>query len=86
METVPALTATDKQRLIRTHLARYRKRLDESSFNNQLSLLVNKRDAALPLNIVVACEEPRVAAPFESLGDMLKSLPPHAAGLVVQVC
>jgi telomerase protein component 1 len=83
--TVPALSPSDRQALVRTTLARYRKRLDESSFNNQLSLLTNKRDAALPLFLIVACEELRVGATFESLSDILRQLAAHVSGLFEQV-
>lgn len=78
------LSIADKSVVVRALLGRYRKRLDESSFNNQLALLVGKREAAYPLYLTVACEELRVAASFEGLTDTLRAMPPGVAGLFEQ--
>ena len=53
-------------------LQQYRKALDETPFNNQLGLLLAKKDAALPLYLKVACEEVRVHAVFEQLTAFLQ--------------
>ena len=69
--------------VVRTRLAAYNKRLDESLLNNQLKVLTSKRDAHTPLYLALACECLRVnARQYEALDARLKQLPARLASLV----
>ena len=83
--TVGKLNEWDKGDLVRQNLARHRKALDESPFNNQLKLLLSKKDASNPLFLHLACEELRVFGVFEEVSSFLKSLPPTLPNLLQEV-
>ena len=83
--TVGKLSEWDKADMVREKLARYRKCLDESPFNNQMKLLLSKRDATNPLFLHLACEELRVFGIFEEVSSYLKSLPPTLPTLLQEV-
>lgn len=73
--TLKGLAMVDRAALTRAVLARYRKRLAESTFDNQLADLIGKRGAADPLFLSVACQELRLAAGFENLSQRIRQLP-----------
>ena len=66
----------DKSEMVREKMARHSKSLDESPFNNQMKLLLSKKDAANPLFLHLACEELRVFGVFEEVSSFLRSLSP----------
>ncbi|XP_064629950.1 telomerase protein component 1-like [Lineus longissimus] len=81
---IPSLELLDKQHVVRSHLSKHRKTLDESPFNNQMKLLVSKKEANVPLYLTLACEELRVFGVFEKISDKLKSMP-HTVSQLLQV-
>ena len=83
--TVGKLNEWDKGDMVREKLARHRKSLDESPFNNQMKLLLSKRDATNPLFLHLACEELRVFGVFEEVSSFLKALPPTLPNLLQEV-
>ncbi|XP_052772400.1 telomerase protein component 1-like [Mya arenaria] len=80
---VEALDMWDKAEVVRSHLGAHRKTLNESPFNNQMKLLVSKKEASIPLYLSLACEELRVFGVFEKITSKLKSLP-HTVPLLLQ--
>ncbi|KAK5582092.1 hypothetical protein RB653_003675 [Dictyostelium firmibasis] len=66
----------DRHSLVLVKFDEFRKKLDESANNNQMSLLLNKSDANNPLYLVLACEELRYHGQFENLTDKIKNLAP----------
>lgn len=83
--TVGTLSEWDKGDMVRQTLARHRKSLDESPFNNQMKLLLSKKDATKPLFLHLACEELRVFGVFEEVSQFLKALPPTLPDLLQEV-
>ena len=83
--TVGQLDSWDKVKVVRQTLVVNRKQLDESPFNNQMKLLVGKRDANVPLYLALACEELRVFGVFEKLSQKIKSLPQTLSQLLQHV-
>ena len=82
---VSPLSLHDRGHVARSMLARYRKKLDESPFNNQLKELLQKRDSGIPLFLQVACEELRVGVVFEGLMAKLRSMASNIPGLMLNV-
>ncbi len=66
---IPGLDLWDKAEVVRTNLAQHRKVLDESAFNNQMKVLLAKREANIPLFLSLACEELRVFGVFEKVNN-----------------
>ncbi|KAJ8317249.1 hypothetical protein KUTeg_005153 [Tegillarca granosa] len=81
--TVVGLDMFDKADVVRNNLAVHRKYLDESPFNNQLKLLLSKKEASNPLFLKLACEELRVFGVFEKINNKLKSMP-HTVPTLLQ--
>jgi telomerase protein component 1 len=79
------LDVLDKSELVKSNLQKFNKKLDESSFNNQMKILTGKREANNPLYLSLACEEIRVHNQFESLTNKLKELPAKANLLIQYV-
>ena len=52
---------------------------------DQLTAVVKKKDAGLPMYLSVACEELRVFGVFELLDDKIKDLPDDMKGLLKTV-
>nr|XP_054750200.1 telomerase protein component 1-like [Lytechinus pictus] len=77
------LDLMDKAEMVRSTLAAHHKTLDESPFNNQMKLLVSKREANLPLFLKLACEELRVFGVFEEVSTRLKAMS-HTIGTLLQ--
>ena len=83
--TLGQLEYDERRTVIRALLGRYRKRLDETPFNNQLQELTSKRESGSPLYLVLACEELRVFGVYESLGSKLRNLGGSVQALLVQL-
>eukprot|EP00731_Ephydatia_muelleri_P016594 Em0009g1018a len=83
--TVGSMDMSDKAQMVRQKLARHRKTLDESAFNNQLKLLLTKKDAGNPLYLHLACEELRVFGVFEEVTEYLKQIPATTSILLQEV-
>ncbi|KAN0022174.1 hypothetical protein ACTFIU_004345 [Dictyostelium citrinum] len=73
---VAPMEVKDRHSLVLGKFEEFRKKLDESANNNQMSLLLNKSDANNPLYLVLACEELRFHGQFENLTDKIKNLAP----------
>ncbi|XP_053406458.1 telomerase protein component 1-like [Mercenaria mercenaria] len=83
--TVEGLDMWDKAEVVKSHLAVHSKALDESPFNNQMKLLVSKKEANVPLYLSLACEELRVYGLFEKMTSKLKALPQTVPTLLQEV-
>ncbi|XP_043914013.1 telomerase protein component 1 [Protopterus annectens] len=70
------LEPMEKPEVIRKTLAVYGKRLDESAFNNQMRMLVTKKESRHPLYLKVATEELRTFGVFEKVTDRIREFPP----------
>ncbi|KAL5110044.1 Telomerase protein component 1 [Taenia crassiceps] len=79
------LSRNEKAAAIRCYFAQYGKVLSESGFGNQLSRLIRKREAGLPLYLKMACDELRLHSTFENLDNNLKNLPEHLPDLVAHI-
>ena len=82
---VASLDMADKAQIVRKKLAKYRKHLDESPFNNQMKLLLTKREASNPLYLYLACEELRLFGIYEEVTSFLKKLPATMSGLLHEI-
>ncbi|KAK3603040.1 hypothetical protein CHS0354_037788 [Potamilus streckersoni] len=82
---VPALDMWDKAEMVRNSLAVHRKILDESPFNNQLKILLSKKEGNMPLFLKLACEELRVFGLYEKMNSKLKSLPQTVPVLLQEI-
>ena len=82
---VGSMDMSDKAQMVRQKLAKHRKMLDESAFNNQLKLLLTKKDAGNPLYLHLACEELRVFGVFEEVTEYLKQIPATTSILLQEV-
>ncbi|KAH3757934.1 telomerase protein component 1 [Pelomyxa schiedti] len=71
--TVGPLTRDEQKEIVRKTLWEYRKKLDERPENDQMGLLLKKKDASKPLYLIVACEELRVFGVFEQLSKKIQS-------------
>lgn len=71
---VGAFEVTARSELVRKVLMQHGKQLDESPFNNQMKLLLSKKDASSPLYLKLACEELRVFGVYEKLNEQLQKL------------
>lgn len=83
--TIGPLDMFDKAEMVRKKLSRHRKKLDESPFNNQLKILLTKKEAANPLYLHLACEELRVLGVFEGITAYLKKMPTTIAQLLQEI-
>lgn len=83
--TVGVLDISDKAKIVRKKLAAHRKALDESPFNNQMKILMSKREAGNPLYLHLACEELRMFGVFEEVTDYLRKMPATIAMLLQEV-
>ncbi len=78
---VGSLTAEERREIVTKTLQTYRKTLDE----NQMRLLLRKKESYNPLYLVVACEELRVSGDFDTISVKLKSLAEQVETLFGQV-
>ena len=83
--TIGALDIFDKAEMIRRRLGKHKKRLDESAFNNQMKLLLSKRDAVSPLYLHLACEELRVFGVFEEVSSKIRQMAATVPGLLQEI-
>ncbi|CAH8571778.1 unnamed protein product [Schistosoma rodhaini] len=83
--TVSGLTTHERGAAVRSLLGKYGKVLNESGFRNQLSVLIQKRDASIPLYLKLACDELRLYSNYEQLDAKLKQLPDTISSLVIDV-
>lgn len=83
--TVGVLDISDKAKIVRKKLAAHRKALDESPFNNQMKILMSKREAGNPLYLHLACEELRMFGVFEEVTEYLRKMPATIAMLLQEV-
>ncbi|XP_069507845.1 telomerase protein component 1 isoform X2 [Ambystoma mexicanum] len=79
------LEPPDRSEIIRHSLAVYGKRLDESAFNNQMRLIMIKKDSRQPLYLKLVSEELRTFAVYEKVSEMIKNFPATLPPLVQQV-
>ncbi|XP_077996822.1 telomerase protein component 1-like [Glandiceps talaboti] len=82
---IGSLDMWDKAEMVRKSLAVHRKTLDESPFNNQMKLLLSKREAGIPLFLSLACEELRVFGIFEKVSQRIKSMAQTVSALLQEV-
>lgn len=75
----------DKAEMVRRKLLHHRKVLDESPFNNQMKILLTKREASNPLYLYLACEELRMFGVFEEVSSYLKKMPATVSMLLQEV-
>ncbi|CAH8524482.1 unnamed protein product [Schistosoma intercalatum] len=83
--TVSGLTTHERGAAVRSLLGKYGKVLSESGFRNQLSVLIQKREASIPLYLKLACDELRLYSKYEQLDAKLKQLPDTISSLVIDV-
>ena len=83
--TVSTLDMFDKAEIVRKKLERHRKKLDESPFNNQMKLLLTKKESSNPLYLHLACEELRYFGVFEEVTDYLKKIPTTISNLLQDI-
>nr|XP_002753746.3 telomerase protein component 1 isoform X2 [Callithrix jacchus] len=69
------LEASARARLVREELALYGKRLEESPFNNQMQLLLVKRESGRPLYLRLVTDHLRLFTLYEQVSERLRSLP-----------
>jgi telomerase protein component 1 len=67
---VGELTKVEQEEIVRTTLWEYRKKLSP----DQMTLLLQKKDAYKPLYLIVACEELRVFGVFEKLKERITQM------------
>ena len=82
---IGSLDIMDKAEMVRRKLAKHRKALEESPFNNQMKLLLTKKEASNPLYLHLACEELRVFGVFEEVTAFLKKMPPSISNLLQEI-
>ena len=82
---IGSLDIMDKAEMVRRKLAKHRKALEESPFNNQMKLLLTKKEANNPLYLHLACEELRVFGIFEEVTTFLKNMPPSISNLLQEI-
>lgn len=61
------LDIMDKAVVVKKNLEKFGKSLDERAFNNQVSLITQKKDANNPLFLKIACEELKIFGVFEEV-------------------
>ncbi|HUS11312.1 MAG TPA: AAA family ATPase [Pyrinomonadaceae bacterium] len=82
---VGALTGEERQEIVRQTLDDYRKKLEETSENNQMGLLLNKAESDHPLYLIVACEEMRLFGEFGRVTEKIEALGNNVEELFGQV-
>ncbi|KAM5235460.1 LOW QUALITY PROTEIN: telomerase protein component 1 [Ctenodactylus gundi] len=69
------LQPSARAHLVRSELALYGKRLEESPFNNQMRLLLVKRGSSLPLYLRLVTDHLRLFTLYEQVSETLRALP-----------
>ncbi|KAK2103886.1 Telomerase protein component 1 [Saguinus oedipus] len=75
MVALGPLEASARAQLVREELALYGKRLEESPFNNQMQLLLVKRESGRPLYLRLVTDHLRLFTMYEQVSERLRSLP-----------
>ena len=83
--TLKGMDISSRKEMVRLILEKNGKKLEESAFNNQLHMLVSKRDACLPRYISLACDQVKMYGNFEELSEMIQQLPTSKEQLVKQM-
>ena len=83
--TLKGLEISVRKEMVRKILKKNGKKLEESAFNNQMHLLISKRDACLPQYISLACNEVKIHGDFEELTKMIQHLPASKEQLLKQM-
>ncbi|GFY54195.1 telomerase protein component 1 [Trichonephila inaurata madagascariensis] len=83
IQPLSVIDQPDRTCIVKNYLKLYGKSLDESSFNNQMLLMITKKDSGNPLYLRLACDFLRRYASFENFMSMLQSLP-SAMSLLLQ--
>lgn len=83
IQTLSVISQSDRTSIVKNYLKLYGKSLDESSFNNQMLLMITKKDSGIPLYLRLSCDFLRRYASFENFMSMLQSLP-SAMSLLLQ--
>ncbi|XP_054722167.1 telomerase protein component 1-like [Uloborus diversus] len=84
-QSVNSLQKGDREKLVREYLYAHGKKLDESSFNNQMLLLVTKKESDNPFYLKLACDFLRTYATFETFLSMLQRLPTTVSMLLDEI-
>ncbi|XP_066270990.1 telomerase protein component 1-like [Branchiostoma lanceolatum] len=82
---IGSLDGRDKADMVRQSLAMHRKALDETPFNNQMKLLIGKRESHNPLFLALACEELRVFGVFEKVSQRLRNMAQTVTKLLQEI-
>ena len=83
--TIGALDVFDKSEMVRRRLGKHKKKLEETAFNNQMKLLLSKKEAINPLYLHLACEELRVFGIFEQVSSKIRQMSSTVAGLLQEI-
>ena len=83
--TIGALDVFDKAEMVRRRLGKHKKKLEETAFNNQMKLLLSKKEAVNPLYLHLACEELRVFGIFEEVSSKIRQMSSTVAGLLQEI-
>lgn len=82
---VGPLDPPEKALLVRQTLSIYSKKLDESPFNNQMRMLLSKREAGNPLFLQLACQDLRLFGVFEQMNNRLRDLASSVIDLIASM-
>ncbi|XP_075239383.1 telomerase protein component 1-like [Convolutriloba macropyga] len=82
---VGELNMVERRLVVQKKLDSFGKHLDSTAFNNQLGLLVAKREAASPLYLSYACDELRMSGKYEQLSGKIKALPQTVSALMESI-
>jgi len=82
---LPALDIPERKTIVQRHLARMGKKLDESAFNNEMGVIVSKRDAGNAGYLRLLASEISSYGLFESLGQKLSAAGNTTAELLEQI-
>lgn len=79
------LIISEREKIVCNELHPFRKTLDTSPFNNQLFMLISRREAGLPLFLHLACEELKTFGQFENLTSKLRNYPQTIYLLLIEI-
>ena len=70
------LELLERGEIVRKHLDRYGKKLDENAFSSQMKFITSKRDSFKPSYLTLLCEELLLMTDYEKrITDKLKGMP-----------
>ncbi|XP_051779107.1 telomerase protein component 1 isoform X1 [Erpetoichthys calabaricus] len=79
-----SLSTLEKKEIVQSVLSLYGKKLSETSFNNQMQVLLRKKGSNSPLYLKLACEYLRTYSVFEQMKDELQNLPSTLDKLILR--